>query len=441
MSTSAWALLMFPVLIFCLLLGYPVAFTLGAVALLFGWLFLGLDFFGLLPLRIWGVMTGYTLLAVPLFIFMGMLLQRSGLAAEMLETMGRLCGRLNGGLALAVVAAGALLSATTGVVGATVVTMGTIAIPTLLRHGYHVPLAAGTVAAAGTLGQIVPPSIVLILLGDVMGVPAGRLFIAAMVPGTLLVGLYALYVLAVGRLRPGAAPPVPPAPMTGLARQVWGCLLPVVALIGLVLGSIFLGVASPTESAALGALGALALAVGRRRLGLADLRLAMLQTLRLTSMVFMILVGATAFGLVFRGMGGEQAVVGALGAVPGGAVGFILLSMVLIFVLGMFLDFLEICFIVIPVLLPVVAYFGIDPMWFALLVAVNLQTSFITPPFGFSLFYLKAAAPPGVHFSAIYRGVVPFIVLQLLVLTLLALCPACTLWLPDWLDGLRGYRQ
>lgn len=441
MSTSAWALLMFPALIFCLLLGYPVAFTLGAVALLFGWLFLGLDFFGLLPLRIWGVMTGYTLLAVPLFIFMGMLLQRSGLAAEMLETMGRLCGRLNGGLALAVVAAGALLSATTGVVGATVVTMGTIAIPTLLRHGYHVPLAAGTVAAAGTLGQIVPPSIVLILLGDVMGVPAGRLFIAAMVPGTLLVGLYALYVLAVGRLRPGAAPPVPPAPMTGLARQVWGCLLPVVALIGLVLGSIFLGVASPTESAALGALGALALAVGRRRLGLADLRLAMLQTLRLTSMVFMILVGATAFGLVFRGMGGEQAVVEALGAVPGGALGFILLSMVLIFVLGMFLDFLEICFIVIPVLLPVVAYFGIDPMWFALLVAVNLQTSFITPPFGFSLFYLKAAAPPGVHFSAIYRGVVPFIVLQLLVLTLLALCPACTLWLPDWLDGLRGYRQ
>lgn len=441
MSTSAWALLMFPALIFCLLLGYPVAFTLGAVALLFGWLFLGLDFFGLLPLRIWGVMTGYTLLAVPLFIFMGMLLQRSGLAAEMLETMGRLCGRLNGGLALAVVAAGALLSATTGVVGATVVTMGTIAIPTLLRHGYHVPLAAGTVAAAGTLGQIVPPSIVLILLGDVMGVPAGRLFIAAMVPGTLLVGLYALYVLAVGRLRPGAAPPVPPAPMTGLARQVWGCLLPVVALIGLVLGSIFLGVASPTESAALGALGALALAVGRRRLGLADLRLAMLQTLRLTSMVFMILVGATAFGLVFRGMGGEQAVVEALGAVPGGAMGFILLSMVLIFVLGMFLDFLEICFIVIPVLLPVVAYFGIDPMWFALLVAVNLQTSFITPPFGFSLFYLKAAAPPGVHFSAIYRGVVPFIVLQLLVLTLLVLCPACTLWLPDWLDGLRGYRQ
>lgn len=441
MSTSAWALLMFPALIFCLLLGYPVAFTLGAVALLFGWLFLGLDFFGLLPLRIWGVMTGYTLLAVPLFIFMGMLLQRSGLAAEMLETMGRLCGRLNGGLALAVVAAGALLSATTGVVGATVVTMGTIAIPTLLRHGYHVPLAAGTVAAAGTLGQIVPPSIVLILLSDVMGVPAGRLFIAAMVPGTLLVGLYALYVLTVGRLRPGAAPPVPPVPMTGLVRQVWGCLLPVVALIGLVLGSIFLGVASPTESAALGALGALALATGRRRLSLADLRLAMLQTLRMTSMVFMILVGATAFGLVFRGMGGEQAVVGTLGAVPGGAVGFILLSMVLIFVLGMFLDFLEICFIVIPVLLPVVAYFGIDPTWFALLVAVNLQTSFITPPFGFSLFYLKAAAPPEVHFSAIYRGVTPFIALQLVVLALLALCPACTLWLPDWLDGLRGYRQ
>ena len=441
MSTSTWALLMFPVLIACLLLGYPVAFTLGAVALLFGWIFLGLDFFGLLPLRIWGVMTSYTLLAVPLFIFMGMLLKRSGLAEEMLEAMGRLCGRLGGGLALAVVAAGALLSATTGVVGATVVTMGAIAMPTMLRHGYHGPLVAGTVAAAGTLGQVVPPSIVLILLGEAMGVPVGRLFIAAMVPGTMLVGLYALYVLAVGWLRPGAAPPLPPIAVgAGLMRQVLVCLLPVAALVVLVLGSIFMGVASPTESAALGALGAMVLAIGRRRLGLADLTEAMVQTLRLTSMVFMILVGATAFGLVFRGMGGERAVVDALAAVPGGAAGFVLFSMVLIFVLGMFLDFLEICFIVIPVLLPVVAHFGIDPLWFALLVAVNLQTSFITPPFGFSLFYLKAAAPPTVHFGTIYRGVVPFIVLQLIVLAVLAFCPACTLWLPDWLDGLRGYR-
>ncbi len=437
MNTSLWALCMFPVLIVLLLAGYPVAFTLGAVALLFGWSFLGLDFFGLLPLRIWGVMTNFTLLAVPLFIFMGMLLKRSGLAVEMLETMGRLCGRVGGGLALATVLVGALLSATTGVVGATVVTLGVIAMPTMIRHGYHVPLAAGTVAAAGTLGQIIPPGIVLILLGDIMGVPIGRLFIAALVPGALLVGLYALYVLAVGRLRPQAAPAVPTT-TEALFSAVLRRLLPVLSLVVVVLGSIFMGIASPTESAALGALGTLALAAYRRRLGRAGLQEALTQTLQLSSMVFMILIGATAFGLVFRGMGGEQAVLSILDGLPGGRVGFLVFSMGLIFLLGMFLDFLEICFIVIPVLLPAVHHFGIDPLWFAILVTVNLQTSFITPPFGFSIFYLKAVVPRELSLLSIYRGVVPFIIIQLLVLIGIAALPSVVLWLPDWLDRLHG---
>ena len=438
MNTSLWALCMFPVLIVLLLAGSPVAFTLGAVALLFGWIFLGLDFFGLLPLRIWGVMTNFTLLAVPLFIFMGMLLKRSGLAVEMLETMGRLCGRVGGGLALATVLVGALFSATTGVVGATVVTLGVIAMPTMIRHGYHAPLAAGTVAAAGTLGQIIPPGIVLILLGDIMGVPIGRLFIAALVPGALLVGLYALYVLAVGHLRPQAAPAVPSS-TEALFSAVLQRLLPVLGLVVVVLGSIFMGIASPTESAALGALGALVLAAYRRRLGWAGLQEALTETLQLSSMVFMILIGATAFGLVFRGMGGEQAVLSILNGLPGGRVGFLVFSMGLIFLLGMFLDFLEICFIVVPVLLPVVHHFGIDPLWFAILVTVNLQTSFITPPFGFSIFYLKAVVPSTLSLLSIYRGVVPFIIIQLLVLIGIAAWPSGVLWLPNWLDRLHGF--
>ena len=439
MNTSLWALCMFPALIVLLLAGYPVAFTLGAVALLFGWIFLGLDFFGLLPLRIWGVMTNFTLLAVPLFIFMGMLLKRSGLAVEMLETMGRLCGRVGGGLALATVLVGALFSATTGVVGATVVTLGVIAMPTMIRHGYHASLAAGTVAAAGTLGQIIPPGIVLILLGDIMGVPIGRLFIAALVPGALLVGLYALYVLAVGYLRPQAAPAIPTTSTEALFSAVLQRLLPVLGLVVVVLGSIFMGIASPTESAALGALGALVLAAYRRRLGWAGLQEALTKTLQLSSMVFMILIGATAFGLVFRGMGGEQAVLSILNDLPGGRVGFLVFSMGLIFLLGMFLDFLEICFIVVPVLLPVVHHFGIDPLWFAILVTVNLQTSFITPPFGFSIFYLKAVVPSTLGLLSIYRGVVPFIIIQLLVLIGIAAWPSSVLWLPNWLDRLHGF--
>jgi len=438
---QSWALLMFPALFLLLLLGYPVAFTLGAVALLFGWLFLGLDFFGLLPLRIWGVMTNFTLLAVPLFVFMGMVLERSGLAADLLETAGRLCGRRRGGLAFASVLIGGLLAATTGVVGATVVTMGVIALPAMLKHGYSPSLASGTVAAAGTLGQIVPPSIVLILLGDVMGVPVGRLFVGAVLPGMLLICLYLLYILLVAWRRPQAAPAVAPTAAEeldgGLALRAVRGLLPPLLLVAAVLGSIFLGIASPTESAALGALGAVLLAVVRGRLTLAGLRQAMLQTLRLTSMVFLILIGATAFGLVFRGIGGDAAIFGFMTSHFSSAAEFLLASMVLIFLLGLFLDFLEICFIVVPVLAPIGVYFGLDPLWLGLLIAVNLQTAFLTPPVGFSLFYLKGAAP-NLPLRALYRGVVPFVCIQVAVIVLLASCPRCALWLPDLADRLQG---
>ncbi len=446
MEIEAWALVMFGVAVALLLLGFPVAFTLGAVAMAFGGIFLGLEFFDLLPLRIWGIMTNFTLLAVPLFVFMGVILEKSGLAEDLLETMGQLFGRVRGGLAISIVVVGALLAATTGVVGATVVTMGVIALPALLKHRYQPVLATGTIAAAGTLGQIIPPSIVLILLGDVMGVPVGRLFMAAVGPGLLLIVLFMLYVLLVAWLRPRVAPAVA-IPRgagegkggTALARRVILSLLPPLLLIVAVLGSIFFGIASPTESAAVGALGALALATLHRRLSLDHLREAMRQTTRLTSMVFLILIGATAFGLVFRGMGGDMLVEDLMSELPGGEWGFLALSMLLIFVLGFFLDFLEICFIVVPILAPIADYLGIDLLWFAVLIAMNLQTSFLTPPFGFSLFYLKAAAPPEIRIQQIYRGIIPFVIMQVLTLAVLMFWPELALWLPDLMDSLQGF--
>jgi tripartite ATP-independent transporter DctM subunit len=438
------ALLMFVVLVGLLLFGYPVAFTLAAVALLFGVPFLGLGFLELLPLRIWGVMTNVTLMAVPLFVFMGVMLEKSGLAEDLLETMGLLFGRLRGGLTFAVVIVGALLAATTGVVGATVVTMAVIALPSMIKHGYDKALASGTIAAAGTLGQLIPPSIILILLGDVVGVPVGRLFAGALLPGLMLVLLFLGYIAVVSARRPEAAPVIDRSRVKGdpdrrLARRVVASLLPPLALVIAVLGSIFFGVASPTESAALGALGAMLLAAGHRRLTWPNLRDTMRATTRLTSMVFVILIGATAFGLVFRGLGGDALVHDVMTALPGGEWGFLVASMLLIFVLGFFLDFLEICFIVVPILAPIAIHLGVDPLWFAVLIAVNLQTSFLTPPFGFSLFYLKAAAPPGVGTRDIYRGALPYVALQFLALALVMLFPAIAQWLPDAMDRLQGF--
>lgn len=440
MEMEYWAIVMFGVAVALLLIGFPVAFTLGAVAMAFGGYFLGWQEFQLLPMRVWGVMTNFTLLAVPLFVFMGVMLERSGLAEALLETMGQLFGRIRGGLAVSIVAVGALLAATTGVVGATVVTMGIIALPAMLKRGYDTRLASGAIAASGTLGQIIPPSIILILLGDVMGVPVGELFAAAVVPGLLLVAAFMIYILIIAFVRPQLAPPVArEQDGVGLAGKVVKSLLPPLLLVIAVLGSIFFGIASPTESAAVGALGAMILAALHRRLSLSNVRDAARQTARLTSMVFLILIGATAFGLVFRAMGGDFVVEDFMLELPGGQWGFIAFSMLLIFVLGFFLDFLEICFIVVPILAPIAELMDISLLWFAVLIAMNLQTSFLTPPFGFSLFYLKAAAPPEVRIQHIYRGVIPFVLIQIVVLGLLMLFPETVQWLPDLMNEMKGY--
>ena len=429
---------MFVMLMIMLLIGYPVAFTLGAVALLFGSIFLDPGFFNLLPLQIWGMMNNFTLLAVPLFIFMGVTLDKSGMAEDLLETMGLLFGKIRGGLAVSVVIVGALLAATTGIVGATVVTMGIIALPTMLKRHYSPLLATGTIAASGTLGQIIPPSIILILLGDVMGVPVGRLFLGAVIPGAILVTFFLLYILCLAWAKPEVAPTLENDGDGNLLRKVILTLSPPLLLIISVLGSIFAGIASPTESAAVGALGAMILSAAHKRLTMDNMKSAMQLTMRLTSMVFMILIGAIAFGLVFRGMGGDTLVRDMMTNIPGGVWGFMFVSMLLIFFLGFFLDFLQICFIVVPIIAPIASLLGIDLLWLAVLIALNLQTSFLTPPFGFSLFYLKAVAPPEIRIQDIYRGIIPFVTIQILTLILLMLFPILVTWLPDMMDRLNG---
>ncbi|MDH5631443.1 MAG: TRAP transporter large permease subunit [Gammaproteobacteria bacterium] len=436
------ALMMFVVLIILLMSGYPVAFALGAVGLVFGIPALGMEFFDLLPLRIWGIMTNFTLLAVPLFVFMGVILEKSGLAEDLLETMALLFGRVRGGLTVSLVLVGGLLAATTGVVGATVVTMTVIALPAMMKNGYQAELSTGTIAASGTLGQLIPPSIILVLLADQMGVPVPRLFAGAVVPGLVMITLFIGFILVMAMLRPGVAPLSADSESRwphDMGKRVVRSLVPPMFIMIAVLGSIFFGIAGPTESAAFGAMGAMMLAALHKRLTLDSLRQSTMDTMRLTSMVFMILIGATIFGLVFRGMGGDAVVQEIMSALPGGEWGFLLASMVVIFVLGFFLDFLEICFIIVPILAPIAVTLGLDPLWFAILIAVNLQTSFLTPPFGFSLFYLKAAAPASIRMEQIYRGVIPFIIIQVFVLASIMMAPQLVLWLPDWMDSLRGY--
>lgn len=436
---EVWAIIMLFVAIAMLMIGYPVAFTLGAVALLFGGISLGLEFFELLPLRIWGVMTNSTLMAVPLFVFMGVVLEKSGIAEDLLEAMAQMFGKLRGGMGVSIVLVGALLAATTGVVGATVVTMAVIALPVMLKHGYKKELATGTIAASGTLGQIIPPSIILVLLGDVIGVPVGRLFMAAVTPGFILISIFVIYVLIHAWLNPDNAPALKTQKDENnpLLRKMVKSLLPPLFLVIAVLGSIFFGIATPTESAAVGALGAMLLAVMHKRLNITSMQDAMRSTLRMTSMVFLILIGATAFGLVFRGMGGDELVKILMTDLPGGEWGFLLVSMLIIFILGFFLDFIEISFIVVPILAPIAVFMGVDLLWFAVLIALNLQTSFLTPPFGFSLFYLKAAAPPKVAMRHIYRGIVPFVAIQIFTLLLVVIFPQSALWLPDMMDALQ----
>ncbi len=434
---EVWALVMFAVVVLLFLLGYPVAFTLGAVSIIFGAISLGLDFFNLLPLRIWGIMTNFTLLAVPLFVFMGVLLEKSGIAESLLQTMGALFGRVKGGMLISIIVVGTLLAATTGVVGATVVTMTVIALPVLLKNGYSPELSSGVIASAGTLGQIIPPSIVLILLGDVIGVPVGQLFMSAVVPGLILVMCFILYIVFLGRWRPHTLPDASAMDQQSSIYQALKSMMPPLLLVIAVLGSIFFGIATPTESAALGAVGAMLLAALNGKLKLGMLKDSMQHTTRLTSMVFMILIGATAFGLVFRGMGGDYLVESMLTNLPGGVNTFIALSMVLIFILGFFLDFLEICFIVVPILAPIAELLGINMLWYGILIAMNLQTSFLTPPFGFSLFYLKAAAKVPLRIAQVYRGVIPFVLLQVVTLALIFIFPDLVLWLPDLMDSIQ----
>ncbi len=427
--------LMFLVFTFLILAGYPIAFTIGGTALAFGLYAFGMSFFDLLPLRVWGIMTNFTLTAVPLFIFMGVTLERSGLAQDLLETMAQLFGRFPGGLAISVVIVGALLAASTGIVGATVTTMGLISLPTMLRRGYQKELAAGVVCASGTLGQIIPPSIVLVLVGDILGVPVGDLFLGALIPGVSLAGLYVAYLLVVSITRPRFMPPIPLTERAAFTTgELWfragKAIIPALTLMVAVLGSIFFGIAAPTEAAAIGASGAVLLTVVNGRLNLTMLREVMQTTTRLTSMVFIILVGATAFGLAFRGMAGDALIRNFIAdlSIPPWAVFASIMGIV--FVLGFFLDFMEIAFIHLPVIAPVLREMGFDPLWYGVLLGINLQTSFLTPPFGFALFYLRGAAPPEITTGHIYRGIIPFVLIQIVGLTLVATFPSLATWLP-----------
>ncbi len=417
--------------------GYLVAFSLGGTAIVFGALGIALGYFDYLllfamPSRIFGVMSNFVLLAVPFFIFMGAMLERSRLAEDLLKTIGLLFGPLRGGLALAVVFVGALLAAATGVVGASVVAMGTISMPVMLRYGYSRELSAGIITAAGTLGQIIPPSVVLIVLADQLGISVGDLFIGALVPGLILAALYGVYAAGVAFARPEAAPAMPREMRNieagELVRRVLLVMLPPLVLILVVLGSIFAGVATPTEAGALGALGAIVLALVNRRLTPQVLRDTMDETTKLTSMVMFLLIGSTAFTLVFRGLGGDFWVEDLLTGLPGGAIGLLIVANLAVFVLGFFIDFFEIAFILIPLLAPAASLLGIDLVWFGVMIGMNLQTSFLTPPFGFALFYLRGVAPPEVKTTDIYRGAIPFILIQLIGIALIMLFPELVTW-------------
>ncbi len=460
------ALLLFLVLCLLLLLGFPVALTLGGTALLFaglGTLMGNFDpLLGGMPSRLYGIMTNTTLVAVPLFVFMGVMLERSRVAENLLDTMAALFGPLRGGLGISVVVVGMLMAASTGIVGATVVTMGLLSLPTMLRRGYDPGLATGTICASGTLGQIIPPSIILILLGDVISnayaeaqqmrqaelarqgvyeflppqtVSVGDLFAGALFPGLVLVGLYVLYLGWVAWRRPQAAPALPAEERAALAggpllRRTLTALLPPLGLIVAVLGSIIAGVAAPTEAASVGAVGAMILAAAQGRLNLAVLREVMVRTTEVTSMVFMIFIGAAMFSLTFRGFGGDELVAELLSSLPGGEWSALLVVMLVMFLLGFVLDFIEITFVVVPIVGPILLHMGLDPVWLGVMIAINLQTSFLTPPFGFALFYLRGVAPEGVRTGDIYRGVIPYVGIQLLAMFILALWPALATWLP-----------
>ena len=418
--------LMFGMALILLMAGFQVAFVFAGVALFFALISdeVGLGVLEMLPYRTYGIMGNATLMAVPLFIFMGLILEKSKMAEGLLLSMGKLFGSVRGGLAISVVVVGAILAASTGIVGASVVMMSLIALPLMLKHGYSPALASGSIAASGTLGQLIPPSIVLIILGDQMHLSVGDLFRAAVVPGLLLIVLYVLYILIVSYLDKDIAPAiVSDEPYKDILKDAIKEIIPPLLLIAIVLGSIFAGVASPSESAAVGVFGAIILAISKHTFSYEMIRYASIETVKLTSMIFMILIGATAFSLVFNELGGGDMALTFFTGDIGDKWRFIIITMFIIFLLGFFIDFIEIAFVVVPILVPIIASFHIDPIWFAILLAMNLQASFLTPPFGFALFYLKGAAGDKVSTGSIYRGVVPFIGLQLLALLIIIIFP------------------
>lgn len=419
-----------------LLIGMPVGIGIAAAGFLFGWMGFGDFLFNLVPSRIYGVVTKYEFLAIPLFVYMGVMLEKSRVAEDMLDVVGRLSGRLNGGMAVALIIVGVLMGASTGIVGATVVTLTLLTMPVLLRRNYDPGLSAGAICASGTLGQIIPPSLVLILLADIMGESVGTLFAAAMMPGLLLAGLYIGFILVLGKLRPDLMPPIPAeerAEITGwaLARKAVLAIAPPLLLVAGVLGTIIMGIAAPTEAAGVGAVLSILIAGLYGRLTLKMIWEAAQGALRISAMIFFILIAAQVFSVAFRGLNGEDMVQDTLALLPGGETGALLFLMALLFVLGFFLEWIEISYIALPLLLPFFVATGTDMVWLAALIALNLQTSFLTPPFGWALFFLKGAAPPGVTTSMIYRGVIPFIVIQVIALVLLFNFPGIATWLPE----------
>jgi tripartite ATP-independent transporter DctM subunit len=451
--------LLFFVVCGALMLGYPVAFTLAGVSLWFAGIGIVTGHFPahellFIPERLFGIYSKESLIAVPLFVFMGVMLERTKVAEELLENMAHACGHLPAGLGLSVIIVGALLAASTGIVGATVVTMGLMSLPTLLRQGYSPSLATGTICATGTLGQIIPPSIALVLLGDILSnayqqaqlqkgifnaapISVGDLFLGAVIPGLLLVVFYLLYLLVMGLLRPEQAPKIQRTPEQPRKSklQLMQAIVPPILLIVLVLGSIISGVATPSEAAGVGAIAASLLALIKRQLSLQTLQAVVRSTTKITCMVFTLLLGASIFSLVFIGYGGKELIEQFFTQLPGGTFSALLIVMLVIFLLGFILDFIEITFVVVPLVGPALLLMGVDPIWLGIMIAINLQTSFLTPPFGFALFYLRGVAPESVKTSDIYRGVIPFIALQLVMMVLLALYPSLATWLPSLING------
>ena len=433
-------LILFGLVFILILFGYPVALVLGGISVISGLLFFDIDFFYLVSLRIFGIMNNFVLLAVPLFIFMGMTLERSGIAEKLLETMAILFGKIKGGLAYSVIIVGGMLAASTGIVGATVVTMGLISLPTMIKRGYNTKLATGVIASSGTLGQIIPPSVVLVLLGSVLNISVGDLFTSALLPGLTLVILYLIYVLIISIIYPEFAPSMPNKLIkkfkneTGILEIIKAFILPFV-LIFAVLGSIFAGIASPTEAAGIGALGALILSYFQANMNLKKLKIIMKETTSLTSIVFMILIGATSFSLVFRGLEGDKILIDIITQADLTPELFIVLILFIVFIAGFFIDFIEIIFIIVPVITPILIALNIDLIWVGILLAINLQTSFLTPPFGFSLFYLKSVAPKGIRTKDIYYGIIPFVIIQLLFLIFLFYNPDYIYIIPKILNN------